>query len=154
MAQTKNFMNTTKIGVEATIKADKKKVWEYYTKPSHIMKWNFADPSWHCPKAENDLRVGGISNVRMEAKDGSFGFDFKTVYKAIVLEESFTYEMEDGRIASVELIPASAVMTIVKVVFDPENENPIELQKDGWQAILNNFKNYTENNQKIDLNVF
>lgn len=139
-------MNTSKIIVEATINADKKKVWEYYTNPSHIMNWNFADPSWYCPSAENDLRVGGIYNARMEARDGSFGFDFKTIYKALILEESFTYEMEDGRTASIELIPASAAMTIVKVVFDPENENPIELQKGGWQAILNNFKNYTEEN--------
>ena len=139
-------MSTSKIIVEATINADKKKVWEYYTNPSHIMNWNFADPSWHCPKAENDLRVGGISNVRMEAKDGSFGFDFKTVYKTLEAEESFTYEMEDGRIASVEFFQAPSAITIVRVVFDPENENPAELQKDGWQAILNNFKSYTENN--------
>jgi uncharacterized protein YndB with AHSA1/START domain len=79
-------MTEEKIIINAFISADKKKVWDYYTKPEHITKWNFADPSWHCPTASNDLTVGGRYVARMEAKDGSFGFDFDAVYTAIQLE--------------------------------------------------------------------
>ena len=137
-------METTKITVEAIINADKKKVWDYYTNPKHIIKWNFADPSWHCPSAKNDLRVGGIYCARMEAKDGSFGFDFEATYKELVPGEKFTYQMGD-REASVRFNNL-ANKTEVVVTFDAEKINPIEMQKGGWQAILNNFKNYTESN--------
>lgn len=137
-------MEQTKITVEATINADKNKVWDYYTQPVHITQWNFADPSWHCPKASNDMRVGGIYTARMEAKDGSFGFDFETVYTEIHDGESFVYEF-GGRQAAVVFNEQNG-HTMVSVTFDPETENPIELQKNGWQAILNNFKNYTEAN--------
>src|SRR6185369_6741457 len=136
-------MNTTKITVQATVLADAKKTWNYYTEPKHITKWNFADPSWHCPTAENDMRVGGKYNARMEAKDGSFGFDFGAIYKEVVMGEKFTYEMGDGRQASVTFKDLGG-KTEVTVVFDPETVNPIEMQKGGWQAILNSFKNYTE----------
>lgn len=133
-----------KITVAATIDADAQKVWEYYTEPKHIVNWNFADPSWHCPKASNDMKVGGTYNARMEAKDGSFGFDFEAVYTNIIKGDEFTYEF-GGRTATVKLNKLNDQTEIV-VVFDPEEENPIEMQKDGWQAILNNFKLYTENN--------
>jgi uncharacterized protein YndB with AHSA1/START domain len=83
-----------KIKVQAVILADKQKVWNYYTQPEHITKWNFADPSWHCPEAENDLRVGGKYRARMEAKDGSFGFDFEAVYSEISMENNFTYGLD------------------------------------------------------------
>ncbi|MCS7005915.1 MAG: SRPBCC family protein [Cytophagales bacterium] len=133
-----------KITIKATVSADKKKVWDYYTKPEHITQWNFADPSWHCPTATNDLKVGGRYVARMEAKDGSLGFDFDAVYKEIRQGESFTYEF-GGRLATVEFKEINGT-TEVTITFDPDTENPIELQRQGWQAILDNFKKYTETN--------
>lgn len=137
-------MSNSKITVQAIIDADTKKVWDYYTNPSHIVNWNFADPSWHCPSAENDMRIGGTYKARMEAKDGSFGFDFEGIYSEITEGKSFSYEF-GGRGASVEFNDMDK-QTEVIVSFDPEQENDVEFQKSGWQAILNNFKNYTENN--------
>ncbi len=135
---------TNKINVTATINADTKKVWDYYTQPEHIIKWNFADPSWHCPTVTNDIKVGGRYVARMEAKDGSFGFDFDAVYLDIRQGEGFTYEF-GGRQATLELKETNG-QTEVAITFDPETENPIELQRNGWQAILDNFKKYTESN--------
>jgi uncharacterized protein YndB with AHSA1/START domain len=135
-------MNTIKITVQATVNAEAKKVWDSYTNPKHIVHWNFADPSWHCPSAENDMRVGGIYKARMEAKDGSFGFDFEAIYSKINEGKSFTYEF-DGRIATVQFNDIDN-QTEVIIAFDPESENPIEMQQGGWQMILNNFKAYTE----------
>lgn len=137
-------MNTEKIRVKATINADRQKVWNYYTKPEHITKWNFADPSWHCPTAQNDMQVGGKNSARMEAKDGSFGFDFVAIYTEIIIEQQFSYEF-GGRKATVMFNTVNNKTEII-IDFDAENENPIEMQKDGWQAILNNFKLYTETN--------
>ena len=130
--------------VSATINADTKKVWDFYTQPKHITKWNFADPSWHCPTATNDMNVGGRYVARMEAKDGSFGFDFDAVYTEINEGENFTYEF-GGRLAKVDFKETEG-QTEVIVIFDPEAENSIELQRNGWQAILDNFKKYTESN--------
>jgi uncharacterized protein YndB with AHSA1/START domain len=90
------YMATTKITVQATISADRKKVWEFYTKPEHITKWNFASDDWFCPSATNDMRVGGKYSARMEAKDGSFGFDFEAIYDEITAGEKFSYTMLDG----------------------------------------------------------
>lgn len=135
---------TSKIMVSATINADTKKVWDFYTQPKHIIKWNFADPSWHCPTATNDMNVGGRYVARMEAKDGSFGFDFDAVYTEINEGENFTYEF-GGRLAKVDFKETEG-QTEVIVIFDPEAENSIELQRNGWQAILDNFKKYTESN--------
>lgn len=135
---------TSKIKVTATINADTKKVWDFYTQPKHITKWNFADPSWHCPTATNDMNVGGRYVARMEAKDGSFGFDFDAVYTEINKGENFTYEF-GGRLAKVDFKETDG-QTEVTVTFDPETENSIELQRNGWQAILDNFKKYTESN--------
>lgn len=136
---------SNKITVTATINSDTKKVWDYYTKPEHITKWNFADPSWQCPSASNDMRVGGKYAARMEAKDGSFGFDFEAVYDEVVAGEKFAYTMLDGRQATVSFKPRGASTEVV-VTFDAEDQNPAEMQKSGWQAILNNFKTYTEAN--------
>lgn len=133
-----------KITVKATIKVNPKKVWDYYTNPIHIVNWNFANPSWHCPKAQNEMKVGGIYKARMEAKDGSFGFDFEAVYTEIIEGKEFTYVF-GGRTANVKLKNLINQTEII-ITFDPESENSIEMQKDGWQAILNNFKAYTENN--------
>ena len=131
-----------KVTVTATINAGITKVWDYYTKPEHITKWNFADPSWHCPTASNDMKVGGIYNARMEAKDGSFGFDFIAVYTEMSEGKKFVYEF-GGREANITFDEDNG-QTIVTITFDPETENSIELQQIGWQAILNNFKKYTE----------
>ena len=135
-------MNQTKITVEASIAANLHKTWTYYTTPEHITQWNFADSSWHCPSARNDLKVGGLYSVRMEAKDGSFGFDFEAYYTELLKGKKFTYEF-GGRQATVEF-KENMESTRVTISFDPENENSLELQKAGWQAILNNFKTYTE----------
>lgn len=135
---------STKITVTATLNAAISKVWDYYTNPSHIVHWNFADPSWHCPSATNEMRVGGLYTARMEALDGSFGFDFNAVYTQITEGKSFVYEF-DGRSVSVQF-DAQNGQTLVTVSFDPETQNPVELQQQGWQAILHNFKKYTETN--------
>ncbi|MFN8310803.1 MAG: SRPBCC family protein [Chitinophagales bacterium] len=137
-------MSTEKITIHSTVAADKQKAWNYYTQPEHITQWNFADPSWHCPRATNDMRVGGRYVARMEAKDGSFGFDFDATYTHIQPGESFTYEF-GGRLATVDFKEHSGT-TEVTVTFDPETQNSIERQREGWQMILNNFKKYTEAN--------
>jgi uncharacterized protein YndB with AHSA1/START domain len=135
-------MTQDKITIRASVFANKKKVWDFYTQPEHITNWNFADPSWHCPTATNDMNVGGRYIARMEARDGSFGFDFDAVYTEINKGEDFTYEF-GGRLATVDFKEAEG-QTEVTVTFDPETENSIELQRNGWQAILDNFKKYTE----------
>jgi uncharacterized protein YndB with AHSA1/START domain len=137
-------MKLEKITISAIVAADKQKAWDFYTMPVHITKWNFADPSWHCPSASNDVRIGGKYVARMEAKDGSFGFDFEAIYSAISAGDFFTYEF-GGRVAHVSFRENNG-NTEVTVTFDPENENSIELQRNGWQAILNNYKKYTEVN--------
>jgi uncharacterized protein YndB with AHSA1/START domain len=137
-------MSQEKIKITVTIAAAKQKVWDYYTQPMHITRWNFAHPSWHCPAATNDMKVGGRYVARMEAKDGSAGFDFDAVYTDIHQGECFTYEFGE-RMATVALTETNG-KTEVTITFDPETENSIELQRSGWQAILNNFRNYTETN--------
>jgi uncharacterized protein YndB with AHSA1/START domain len=137
---------TKVITVESTISAPVEKVWEFWTKPEHITKWNNASDDWHSPRAENDLRPGGIFNIRMEAKDGSFGFDFGGVYDVVKKNEYIEYTIGDGRKVKVSF---SAQGNETKVVesFEAENTNSPEMQKGGWQAILDNFKKYTEANQ-------
>lgn len=135
---------SNKITVSAGIQAAAEKVWDYYTNPLHIVNWNFADPSWHCPAAENDMRIGGTYKARMEARDGSYGFYFEAVYEAIDPGKSFTYVFGDRK-ATVAFAAVDG-STNVTVTFDPENANPVEMQRNGWQSILNNFKNYTELN--------
>lgn len=134
-----------KIKIEATISAPAQKVWSYWTKPEHITKWNFAIPEWQCPRAENDLRVGGKYSARMEAKDGSFGFDFVATYDEVIDQKKISYIMEDGRQAVTEF-QTMGDKTKVTTTFDAEQSNPVEMQQQGWQAILNNFKSYTEKN--------
>ena len=136
-------MSNKKITVEATVAAEVNKVWDHWTKPEHITKWNFADDSWHCPRAENDLRVGGKYSARMEAKDGSFGFDFEAIYEEVIENKKLVYTMTDGRSATTTFEDRGG-STDIKIVFDAEDENPIEMQQSGWQAILDNFKKYTE----------
>jgi uncharacterized protein YndB with AHSA1/START domain len=133
---------SNKITVSATINADKDTVWNCYTNPEHIICWNFADPSWHCPKAENDMTIGGKYMARMEAKDGSFGFDFEAVYTKIDMGNAYSYAFGD-RFCDVHFQESDG-QTEVVVSFDPETEHPVEMQQAGWQAILNNFKSYVE----------
>ncbi len=135
--------SNTKITVTTTINEQVQNVWDKYTKANHIIHWNFASDDWHCPKAENDVRVGGKLNWRMEAKDGSFGFDFEAIYNEVIEHEKITYTLEDGRQATTTF-ENNKDNTIITIVFDAENENPVEMQQQGWQAILNNFKKYAE----------
>lgn len=138
-------MNFTKITIDTVIVADIQKVWDYYNSPEHITKWNHASDDWHCPKAENDMKVGGTYLARMEAKDGSFGFDFKAIYDEIIPMTKVAYTLGDER-KVVTTFEKQGIQTKVTTVFDAEGMNPIDMQKAGWQAILNNFKRYTENN--------
>ncbi len=139
-------MATDKITVKANISAERKKVWNYYTEPEHITRWNYAIDSWHCPHAANDMRVGGRYIARMESRDGKVGFDFEGIYDEIEEGESFTYTMPDGRKVKVNFSETGNLNQEVSVTFDPEKEHSVEMQREGWQAILNNFKNYTEKN--------
>ena len=135
----------TVITVKSTVNARVEKVWEYWTKPEHITQWNNASDDWCTPRAENDLRVGGSFVYRMEAKDASFGFDFGGVYDSIMPNEYIEYTLGDGRKVIVKF-EADANKTKVIENFEAETTNSIELQKGGWQAILDNFKKYTEAN--------
>ncbi|MDP2414909.1 SRPBCC family protein [Daejeonella sp.] len=138
-------MKRDKIIIQAIVSADIEKIWSYYTRPEHITKWNFASDDWQCPHASNDMQVGGKYLARMEAKDGSFGFDFEAVYHQIIVGERFSYTMPDGREVQVTFNDVDG-KTEVSISFDAETENSIELQRQGWQAILGNFKKYTERN--------
>ena len=133
----------TIITVEATINAPVLQVWKFWTMPEHIIQWNNASDDWHTPHAENDFRVGGSFLSRMEAKDGSFGFDFAGAYNEIKTHEKIVYTLFDGRKVHLDFVPARNSTTIIES-FEAESENPIELQKNGWQSILNNFKRYVE----------
>lgn len=133
------------ITVQTTIKAPIDKVWEKWINPEHIVKWNNASEDWHTPRAENDLRAGGRFLSRMEAKDGSTGFDFTGTYDLIKWEEIIEYTLDDGRKVKVQFIDEDD-RTIVIETFEAEKENPIEMQRGGWQAILDNFKKYSETN--------
>lgn len=138
-------MALTKVTITATISAGINKVWDYWTNPEHITKWNFANDDWQCPKAENELRVGGKYLARMEAKDGSFGFDFEAIYDEVNEHQKLTYTMGDGRQATTDFQNLDGA-TRVTTTFDAETENDVEMQRVGWQAILNNFKKYVEAN--------
>lgn len=131
------------ITVETTVHAPVEKVWEYWTEPEHITKWYFATDEWHAPNAENDLRVGGKFVTRMEAKDGSFGFDFGGVYDEVRKNEFIAFTLGDGRKTAVTFISHDNE-TRVTEAFEAEAANEIEMQKAGWQAILDNFKKYSE----------
>jgi uncharacterized protein YndB with AHSA1/START domain len=136
---------TITITVETTVKAPMEKVWKYWTSPEHIIHWNNASSDWHTPKAENDLRIGGKFTSRMEAKDGSFGFDFGGVYDDVKTNELISYKIGDGRKVKV-VFTGDGTETKVVETFEAESANPIEMQRGGWQNILDNFKKYTEEN--------
>ena len=131
------------ITVQCTVNASLEQAWDYFTLPEHITQWNFASDDWHTPKAENDLRVGGTYFARMEAKEGSFGFDLIGIYDEIVYQKLLAYHLEDGRKVRVEFM-SNESSTEITETFDAETENSKELQRGGWQAILDNFKRYAE----------
>lgn len=135
----------TSITVEASINAPIEKVWKLWSSPEHITQWCSASDGWHTPRAENDLRTGGKFLSRMEAKDGSFGFDFGGVYDEVKTNERIAYTMGDGRKVNITFTSAGNTTKVVET-FEAESENPIEMQHGGWLAILNNFKKYTEAN--------
>jgi len=135
----------TKITISALLNAPIEKVWNSWTIPEHITKWNFAIDTWHCPTASNDLKVGGKYIARMEAKDGSLGFDFEALYDTVIDKQELTYTMTDGRKAKTIFVDKGSE-TSVTTIFDAESENPVEMQQQGWQSILNNFKKYVESN--------
>jgi uncharacterized protein YndB with AHSA1/START domain len=138
-------LNKPAITISATVNAPIEKVWNYWSSPEHITKWCQASDDWHAPFAENDLREGGKFLTTMAAKDGSFSFDFGGEYTKVEEHRTIEYTMSDGRKVSTEFTANGNTTEIVET-FDPEDTNSVEMQKNGWQAILDNFKKYTENN--------
>jgi uncharacterized protein YndB with AHSA1/START domain len=131
------------ITVSTTVKSPIEKVWKAWTTPADIMQWNSASEDWHTPKAENDLRTGGSFSSRMEAKDGSFGFDFGGTYDEVIPHELIAYTMSDGRTVKIEFSSYGNSTDVIET-FDAETENSEEMQRAGWQAIMDNFKKYVE----------
>ena len=133
----------TVITVEATIDAPVAKVWEAWNEPAHITQWCSASDEWHTPKSENDLRPGGEFLSRMEAKDGSMGFDFGGTYDEVRINEYIAYTLDDDRKVTVSFAADDSGTRIIET-FEAEQENPVEMQQGGWQAIMDNFKKYAE----------
>ena len=135
----------TKITIQASIKAPVEKVWNLWTSTEDIVKWSTPSPDWHTVRAEHDLKPGGKFTYRMEAKDGSFGFDFGGVFDVLKKNELLEYTIGDGRKVVAHFTSKGDVTEIVET-FEAEDQNPIEMQRGGWQAILDSFKSYVENN--------
>lgn len=138
-----NRMKSEKIELIANIAADRQKVWDCYTRPEHVTGWNFASPDWHCPWAKAELFAGGKFAWRMEARDGSFGFDFSGSFDVVKAPEILCYTLDDGRKVEV-MMEETDDKTKVILTFEAESQNPVEMQRMGWQSILNQFKIYTE----------
>lgn len=136
-------MEKQSVTVQAAIAAPIEKVWKCWSDPEHIKGWNHASDEWHTPHAENDLRVGGSFIYRMEAKDGSMGFDFYGVYDKVIYHKHISYTLGDHRKVCIDFSSADDTTQVIET-FEAEDTNPIELQRAGWQAILNNFKKYSE----------
>ncbi len=134
----------TKIIVDAIVTEKIDRIWNAWTNPQEIIKWYFATSDWEAPFAKNDLRVNGRFVTRMVAKDKSSSFDFEGKYTKIITNEVIEYVMDDGREVSIKFEKVSQGIKIIEI-FDAEKEHPVEMQKQGWQAILNNFKKYVEN---------
>jgi len=135
--------NDQVIIIEVIVNAPIEKVFDFWTKPEHIVNWSYASDDWHTPTAENDLRKGGKFSSRMEAKDGSMGFDFGGVYDEVIQNKYIEYTLGDGRKVKINFT-RKGDQTEITESFEAENANSLEMQKAGWQAILNNFKKYTE----------
>lgn len=143
----------TSITVKALVNVPVQKAWLAYTNPAAVMQWNFASDDWYCPDAANDLRKGGKMKSRMEAKDGSFGFDFEAVYDEVIDQKKLAYTLGDGR-KVVITFESEGNTTKVVTTFDAETENPIEMQQGGWQAILNNYKAYAERTKNLNTAIY
>jgi uncharacterized protein YndB with AHSA1/START domain len=133
----------TVITVETIVNAPAEKAWDVFTNTQHIIHWNSPSEDWHSPSAENDLRPGGTFNYRMEAKDGSYGFDFGGTFDEVKPNELLAYTIGDGRKVE-NIFTKEGDVTRVTVTFEAENQNPIEMQRGGWQAIMDNYKKYAE----------
>ncbi|HEY4156052.1 MAG TPA: SRPBCC family protein [Puia sp.] len=138
--------NKTTITVEATINAPAEKVWQLFTLPAHITQWNSPSGEWHTPRAENDLRPGGKFLFRMEAKDGSAGFDFAGIYDEVNTNRQIAYTIGDGRKVKITFAGDGNKTKVVET-FEAETVHSIEMQRGGWQAILDNFKRHAEENK-------
>lgn len=133
----------TPITIQTTVQASLARTWACWTEPLHIMAWNAASDDWHCPAATNDVRAGGTFRATMAARDGSASFDFTGTYEEVVPETKLAYAMPDGRQVTVTFEDTSEGVRVTET-FDPETENPLEMQRAGWQAILDRFKKHTE----------
>jgi uncharacterized protein YndB with AHSA1/START domain len=133
------------VTVQNTINRNVNKVWVLWTTPEHIKNWNFASPEWHCPKAEHDLKVGGKLNYQMAAKDGTMAFDYTATFTKLVPNELMEYKLDDGRKVTISFSGNGDATEVIET-FEIEDENSIEMQRQGWQAILDNFKKYVESN--------
>lgn len=133
------------VTVAVTLNVPVQDVWRYWTEPEHITKWNRASEDWHTSETVNDLREGGSFRSRMEAKDGSFGFDFSGIYDEVRQYELIVYTLSDGRKVRISF-DQDDKSTVITENFEAEEENPLKLQQSGWQSILNSFKNYAEKN--------
>ena len=131
------------VTISTTVNVPIEKIWKLWNTPEDIVQWNTASPDWHTPKAKNDLKENGKLTFRMEAKDGSFGFDFEGTYTKVIPNELIEYTIADGRKVRIQFTSNGNETHIVET-FDAETENPVEMQRDGWQAILNSFKAYSE----------
>lgn len=131
------------ITVETIVNAPMEKAWKCWTTPEDIMQWNHASDEWRCPKAANDLRVGGTFSYIMAAKDGSFSFDFNGTYTQVTPHKQIDYVIEGGRTVSIVFTEQGEKTRVVET-FESETQNPVELQQQGWQAILENFKKHVE----------
>lgn len=137
--------NRQSVTVQATVNTPVEKAWKYFNEPDHIKQWAFASDDWHAPKSENDLRTGGKFSTTMAAKDGSYSFEFGGVYDNVVPNKVIEYTMGDGRKVKT-IFDGKNGGTVVTQTFDAETENPIDMQRAGWQAILDNFKKHAEKN--------
>lgn len=136
-------MANNSITIETMVNKPINQIWEKWTLPEHIMKWNNASEDWHTPSAENDLRAGGTFTFMMAAKDGSFSFDFGGIYDEVILYHRIVYHLGDGRKVDIEFKEEAEGVKIIET-FEAEGTNSLEMQKSGWQAILDNFKRYAE----------
>lgn len=136
----------TTVTVTTNVQLSAAKVWEYWTTAQHIEQWNQASDDWHTPKAINDLRPGGRFVFTMAARDGSASFDFEGTYDEVKMQEKISYTIIDGRKVHIQFTSFGLTTTVTET-FETENIHPVELQRQGWQAILDNFKRYAEQNK-------
>ncbi|NCI46365.1 SRPBCC family protein [Sediminibacterium soli] len=134
----------TKVTVTATVHAPVEKVWQSWNNPDEIVQWNAASPDWHSPRAAVDLRTGGTFNIRMEAKDGSMGFDFGGVYDVVDEHRQIDYTMGDGRRVWVNFAAGQDGTTHITETFEAEDQHPVDFQQSGWQSIMDSFRKYVE----------